>query len=139
MDEKLRKLKKSPSQPAFKDVIFSHDLKERITTSIHDERETDEEIIFSILQLLSQRKSGLVLLGGLRARGVKRFENNEGNLYLLLHQLEKKQYIIGSWSENGEKEYVLSSSGKKAIQRAEQGHVNALGNVREVMKGAFTH
>ncbi|MCM3176546.1 helix-turn-helix transcriptional regulator [Cytobacillus horneckiae] len=139
MDEKLRKLKKSPSQPAFKDVIFSHDLKERITTSIHDERETDEEIIFSILQLLAHRKSGLVLLGGLRARGVKRFENSEGNLYLLLHQLEKKQYIIGSWSENGEKEYVLSSSGKKAIQRAEQGHVNALGNVREVMKGAFTH
>ncbi|MDQ0273188.1 helix-turn-helix transcriptional regulator [Cytobacillus purgationiresistens] len=138
MDNKLRKMKRAKNQPGFPGLIFTDNLRDRIATAIHNERESDEEVIMSIFQLLSSKKTGVVLLDQLRGRGVKRFEKNEGILYMFLHRLEKQNQIIGEWTPEGSKEYILASSGKKILQKAEKGNVKAFGSIQEVLKGAYT-
>jgi uncharacterized protein YutE (UPF0331/DUF86 family) len=120
MEERLQKLRKSIEKSTFKQVSFSDRIRERVKKEIHTAVENDNDIILAILQLLNHEKTGFELTGFLRARGVKRFEDQEGLLYTVLHRLEQNRLIHSAWDQEGAKYYQVSDKGRKLVRRAEK-------------------
>lgn len=131
MENRLSKLRKSMEKSTFKELSFSERMKKEIYKQINMPSESDEVITLAILQLLLQEKTGYELTGLLRSRGFKKFEDNEGSLYTILHMLEQKRLIASCWNEEGAKFYQLIDKGRKYLSKLEKN--SAAGRI--AMKG----
>ncbi|WP_430787002.1 PadR family transcriptional regulator [Virgibacillus flavescens] len=120
MDDQLKGLRKSMEKTTFKQLNFSEDHRKKVHEKINRKYENDEDVYLAVLQLLMQEQTGYDLTELLRARGIQRFEDNEGFLYTLLHRLEHSGVIISSWDSAGDKYYQLNDKGRKMLLKAEK-------------------
>jgi DNA-binding PadR family transcriptional regulator len=118
MEDRLKGLKKSLNNTLFSDLEFSKTHINQIHKAIHEENE--EGLFFTILQLLLQEKSGYTLTKEVRARGIEKFEGQEGQLYTMLHQIENDGYVESKWDGNNVKLYRLTSKGKRVLGKYEK-------------------
>lgn len=135
MDEKLKGLK---GKTIKKQLQFSDKLKENIYKAIEKEKENDEFIQLTILQLLLTKRTGFELTQRLITRGVKRFLHDEGELYVYLHQLEHQEYIASEWDEDEKKYYIIRSKGKRYLQKLE-GFIEKYHSLHERIKGEYLY
>lgn len=120
MEERLKKLKTSMQKNTFHQLNFNDKHKHNIYKKIKEQNTEKEDLYLSIFQLLREEKTGVELLKCLRSRGVQNFEENEGFLYSVLHQLENKGYLKSSWDENQFKYYSINEKGQKLLRKAEK-------------------
>ena len=135
MEERLKGLRQSMKKTIYQDLHFTNQLQNRVLEKIHKQKETDEEIILAIMQLLISEKNGYELSKLLRGRGIKRFEDNEGFLYTIIHRLEQQQYICSRWDEDSGKLYLLNDKGRKVMQKAEKQQQRKQIIFRELLEG----
>lgn len=114
MEERLENLRATLDESLLKELTFSNKHRMNIKNRINGNKNPK----IDILQLLQVKRTGYDLSRSLFARGVYQYQFDEGSLYLLLHELEISQYIIGEWT-NEEKYYVLTNKGFKYLQKLE--------------------
>ncbi|WLR57411.1 PadR family transcriptional regulator [Mesobacillus subterraneus] len=131
MENRLNKLRKSMEKSTFNELSFSEKMRKEIHKQINMPDERDEVVTLAILQLLLHEKTGYELTGLLRSRGFKKFEDNEGSLYTILHTFEQKRLIASCWNEEGAKLYQLIDKGRKYLRKLEKNAASG----RIVMKG----
>jgi DNA-binding PadR family transcriptional regulator len=131
MEDRLKGLRKSMENTTFKHLSFSDQHRKRVREKINASHEKEEDISLSILQLLSNEKTGYELSQLLRGRGIRKFEGNEGFLYTVLHRLEQNRFIQSSWDHSGAKYYQLNDKGNKMLRKAEKDSTKA----RFILKG----
>jgi DNA-binding PadR family transcriptional regulator len=120
MEERLNKLRKSMEKSTFKELSFSEKMRKEIHKQINMPDESDDLLTVAILQLLLHEKTGYELTGLLRSRGFKKFENNEGTLYTMLHTLEQTRFISAYWNSEGTKFYQIIDKGRKYLRKQEK-------------------
>lgn len=120
MEERLKQLKKSMQNTTFSQLAFTDKLRKEIREEIAKQSEKDEDILLAVMQLLVHEKTGFELAKNLRGRGIKRFEDQEGFLYSMLHRLELKGYLQTGWNEAEAKVYCLNNKGRKLLSKAEK-------------------
>ncbi|MEH7179770.1 PadR family transcriptional regulator [Neobacillus vireti] len=135
MEDRLKNLKKVMDKRTFTDLNFSDKHQKAIRKKINHLEVSDEEILLALMQLLVQEKTGHELTSLLRARGIQKFENNEGFLYTLLHRLEQSGSIETNWDENGAKYYWLKDKGRKLLNKAEQKRTKRRFVFKELLEG----
>lgn len=118
MEDRLKKLKKSMDHTAFGDLHFTEQHRAAIRKKMSNSDISEEEILLAVLQLLVHEKTGYELVELLRGRGIRKFEDNEGSLYALLHQLEQDGCLQASWHESAMKYYQLTNKGRKLLQKS---------------------
>jgi hypothetical protein len=120
MDEQLKNLKRAMKKNVLNGLNFKDDHKKKIKQQIMKlNASSDEEILIAVLQLLVQEKTGFELCRLVRARGIERFEKNEGILYMFLHRLEQKGFVKADWKSDDAKYYQLSKKGKRLLIKVE--------------------
>ena len=119
----------------FTQLNFSEQQKKEIRRKINQQTDNDEEILLAVMQLLVQEKTGYELTAHLRARGIQKFENNEGFLYTMLHRLERAGKLQTSWDDSGAKYYLLNNKGKKLLKKAEQKRSEQRLVLKELLEG----
>lgn len=120
MENRLNKLRNYMEKSTFKELNFSEKMRKEIHRQINMHDESDDVITLAILQLLLHEKTGYELTGLIRSRGFKKFEDNEGSLYTMLHTLEQKRLIASSWNEDGTKFYQIIDRGRKYLHKLEK-------------------
>ncbi|WP_377890061.1 PadR family transcriptional regulator [Alkalihalobacillus sp. R86527] len=120
MENRLRNLKKAMKAKTFNDLTFTDKHKQEIYEKINRSLETEEDILFAIMQILMHENTGVELATKLRARSVVTFQDNEGFLYTYLHRLEVSDCLQSTWHDDGAKYYKLNSKGKRLLEKAEQ-------------------
>ncbi|QQZ09882.1 PadR family transcriptional regulator [Heyndrickxia vini] len=120
MEEQLKRLRKSMKKNTFHELNFNARLRENILHEIKEEEEAEEDIFLALMQLLVVEKSGYELISLLRSRGMKKFENNEGSLYMMLHRLEHTGYLQARWNNSNVKLYCLNNKGHRWLRKAEK-------------------
>ncbi|MCA1060248.1 PadR family transcriptional regulator [Rossellomorea aquimaris] len=120
MEERLEGLRKAMDLGSFKQMPFTEEKKQMIKRGIKNSKGNDQDILLHILQLLMDKKTGHELLKNLRSRGITQYEDRHGFLYTALHKMEQDKLLDSSWELEG-KYYKLSSRGRKALQRLEEG------------------
>jgi predicted transcriptional regulator len=120
MEDRLKNLKKAMDQRAFRQLNFTEQHRRNIHKKINQQVENDEDILLAVMQLLVHEKTGFELTKLLRGRGIRKFEDNEGFLYTLLHRLEHSGSIQSSWNEAEVKYYQLTDKGRKVLRKAEK-------------------
>lgn len=121
MEDRLKGLRKSMENTTFKHLNFSEQQRKQVHEKINKRDENEEDLYLAVLQLLIHEKTGYELTQLLRARGIQRFEKNEGFLYTLLHRLEQNSVIKSSLDSLGDKYYQINDKGKKFLRKAEKG------------------
>ncbi|WP_042473439.1 helix-turn-helix domain-containing protein [Bacillus ndiopicus] len=105
MDERLKNLKRALKNNTFANVHFTEEQRMKI----RDKMQPDiEQELFS---LLTERKTATELIQLLHVKGVKSIWQNEGLVFIKLHQAEVAGYVEGLWHEQGEKSYRLTKKG----------------------------
>ncbi|HBZ11186.1 MAG TPA: lineage-specific thermal regulator protein [Bacillus bacterium] len=117
MEERLRRLGKKKLS---NELMFTEQHRKNIYQAIDREQKSNEEILIATLQLLNEKRTGFELLQMLESRNIKKFINQEGALYLLLHELEQKEWIASLWMDNHLKYYYLQDKGRKVLMKAEE-------------------
>lgn len=134
MEDRLSKLRKSMEKSAFKELNFSEKMRKEIHKQINMPDEDDDLISLAILQLLLHEKTGYELTGLLRSRGLKKFEDNEGSLYTMLHSLEQKRLIGSCWNEEEAKYYQITDKGRKYARRLEKNTVSGTITIKGLLE-----
>lgn len=120
MEDRLKNFKNAMKRTVLKDLNFTEEHKKSIRNQIKQLPATSEEdILLAVFQLLKQKRTGFELSRLIRARGIKKFENEEGFLYMSLHKFEHKGYLNTYWDEPDIKYYQLSSKGIKLLNTIE--------------------
>jgi hypothetical protein len=120
MENRLKNLKNALRGTVFQDLSFTEEQKKIIRRQIKQMPSTSEEdILLSIFQLLKQKRTGFELSRLIRARGIEKFESDEGFLYMSLHHFEHKGYLNSYWEEPDVKYYQLSTKGLKLLNALE--------------------
>ncbi|KMY43992.1 hypothetical protein AC622_06780 [Bacillus sp. FJAT-27916] len=117
MDDQLKRLRKVMEKSAFHELNFSERMKSQVHKAIQKESMSEEELILHIFELLIQEKTGYELMKLLLARGVRKWEGEEGLLYTLLHEQELAGTIAASSNPSGERHYRLTNKGKRLLER----------------------
>ncbi|MFC5587377.1 PadR family transcriptional regulator [Sporosarcina soli] len=120
MDERLKRLRNSMDTTTFSQLNFTEQHRGKIREKISKENDREEDVLFAVMQLLVQEKTGFELVQLLCGRGLRTFEDNEGNLYALLHELEQEGCLHASWNESNVKYYQLSNKGRRRLRTAEK-------------------
>jgi len=120
MDDRLKGLKKSMDTTIFSQINFTKQHRKGIQEKISKSDENEEDILLAVMQLLVYKKTGYELVNLLRGRGIRKFEDNEGLLYMQLHQLEKEGCLQSSWNELNVKYYQLNNKGRKLLGKTEK-------------------
>lgn len=115
MEDRLRNLKSTLNESVLKELKFSKNNRIAVMNRINMKKNPK----LDILQLLQVKRTGYEISRSLFSRGIYRYQFDEGNLYLLLHELEMSQYIAGEWI-NEEKYYVLTNKGLKFLHQIEK-------------------
>ncbi|RIW29044.1 PadR family transcriptional regulator [Bacillus salacetis] len=119
MDNRLKNLKKTMKTTTFSGLEFNEAHRKEIHNRIKDE-ENEDQILLAILQLLTFEKNGFELAKQLRSRGIKKFEDQEGMLYTILHRMEGKEYLEAHWTKGNGKVYKLSRKGSRLLKKQEK-------------------
>ncbi|MFB5193565.1 lineage-specific thermal regulator protein [Bacillus sp. AFS073361] len=125
MEDRLKNLKKAMDRQAFSQLKFTEKHRRNILGKINQPPETDEDILVAVMQLLVHEKTGFELTKLLRGRGIKKFEDNEGFLYTLLHRLEQSGCIQSCWTEAKAKYYQLTDKGRKVLRKADKKQIKS--------------
>ncbi len=120
MEKRLKGLKKAMEKTYMRELEFSETMKMRIHESIAKESVSEQDIFFNILQLLLKERTGFELTGLLIARGIKKYEDEEGSIYAVLHEQEHAGIITSSWRSSGEKMYQLTNKGRRLLEKLEK-------------------
>ncbi len=131
MENRLRNLRKTMKQISFNQLDFTDKHRKEIHQQINLQSENEEDVILAVFQLLVQEKTGYELSKKLRSRGIKKYDENEGLLYTLLHRLEQSGMLKTVWDESETKLYRLNDKGKKLLNKAE----NKQAKKRVILKG----
>jgi DNA-binding PadR family transcriptional regulator len=132
MENRLKGLKKSMDDTAFSQLHFTEQHRKEIRAKINDD---DESVLLAVMQLLVEEKTGYELVQFLRGRGIRKFEDNEGSLYGLLHQLEQDGCLQSSWSEAAVKYYQLNNKGKKLLGKMEKQSTRKRFTLKDIVEG----
>ncbi|WP_026677234.1 PadR family transcriptional regulator [Fictibacillus gelatini] len=135
MEDRLKNLKNLRKRNVFNELQFTEEHRQNIYRTIQKEKENDHDVVMAVLQLLANPKTGFEIIKNLRSRGIKRFENDEGSIYTLLHHLVQKEYIITYWDENNIKQYALSYKGKKVLKKAERQQKALSSCLKDLLEG----
>ena len=108
----------------FSELNFTEQHRQEIREKISKEYQSENEILLAVLQLLVQEKTGYDLVKLLRGRGIRKFEDNEGALYALLHQLELDGCLQASWNAANIKHYSQTNKGRKELRKLEKQSVS---------------
>ena len=136
MENRLRNMK---NKRLSNSLEFTEHHRANIYRQIDREREKDEDVLLAVLQLLSEEKTGFVLLKQLLRRGIQKFEDKEGSLYLLLHELEKKELIQSVWGDDSQKYYKLKQKGHKFLKKTETKDSKASSPLQELLRGELLY
>lgn len=120
MEDRLKGLKKSMDTTTLSQLNFTEQHRKGIREKISKSNECEEDILLAVMQLLVQEKTGYELVNFLRGRGIRKFEDNEGSLYALLHQLEQDGCLQSGWNESTIKYYQLNNKGRKLLRKIEK-------------------
>ncbi|WHY88758.1 PadR family transcriptional regulator [Neobacillus novalis] len=129
MENKLRNLKQSMKNSVFKELVFTEKHQEVI-----NRRTKQENVLEASLQLLSTEKTGIELVQLLRARNITRFEEQEGLIYTMLHQLEQDALLTSRWADQF-KFYVLTQKGRKWLKKLEEKHSTEVPFLKKWIEG----
>ena len=121
MNDPFTNLKNSMKKSIFKDFSFSDDRKNAVKEAIQMNQAQSQfhswktETIITLLESIEhEAKDGYTISIQLLQKNEHTFQKNEGQLYTLLHLLEKKEILISNWI-NEKKYYSLNSKGKKLL------------------------
>lgn len=117
VEERLRKLINKQLSPTLQ---FTEKNRTNIYKALKEQSIPDDELSFVILQLLETKQTGYELMLSLENRGIRKFCQQEGALYILLHQLERKKWIESEWNERQQKFYTLADKGRKMLSSLEE-------------------
>lgn len=136
MDEQLKNIKRAMKNNLFNDLTFTDEHKNNVRQQIKKlQPATDDEVLLAILQLLVKEKTGFELSRLIRARGIERFEKEEGLLYMFLHRFEQKGYLESYWAEADIKYYQLTKKGRKLLAKAENKEYRGKIVLHELLEG----
>lgn len=135
MEDRLRKLKKSLDQTAFSNLHFTEHHQKEIRAKAKRSGENENEITLTIFQLLINHRTGHELAQLLSARGITKFEDAEGMLYTLLHQLEQDDCIQSKWDESKVKSYYLNNKGLRLLRKSEKYRAEKQVSFKELFEG----
>ncbi|WP_404457944.1 PadR family transcriptional regulator [Oceanobacillus kapialis] len=133
MEERLKGLRKSMENTTFSQLHFTDQHRKNIYGKIKKNDEGKEDIMLAVLQILKQEKTGYEIMQLLRARGIQKYEGEEGFLYTMLHELEQDKCIISRWSKSGKKHYHIGGKGTKYLQRLENNSTHKGITLKELM------
>jgi hypothetical protein len=120
MEDRLKNFKNALKRTVLYDLNFTEEHKRDIRLKIKQLPETsDEDIIIAIFQLLKHKRTGYELSKLIRARGIEKFEFEEGSLYTSLHNFEHRGYLNSNWEAPDIKYYQISSKGLKLLKTLE--------------------
>ncbi|MGM0900432.1 MAG: PadR family transcriptional regulator [Bacillota bacterium] len=121
MNDPLANLKSSMKKSIFKDFSFSDERKNAVKEAVRMSQSQSQfhswkiDTIIAILESVQhESKNGYNISIQLFQRNERTFQKNEGQLYTLLHLLEKKEILSSNWI-NQKKYYSLTSKGKKYL------------------------
>lgn len=132
MENRLKGLKKSMDDTVFSQLHFTEQHRKEIRTKIG---ETDDSVLLAVMQLLVEEKTGYELVQFLQGRGIRKFEDNEGSLYALLHQLERDECLQSSWNEAAVKYYQLNNKGNKLLRKMEKQPSSKRFTLKDIVEG----
>ncbi|MRH44152.1 PadR family transcriptional regulator [Aquibacillus halophilus] len=134
MEDRLKNLRHSMDKTKFNQLNFSDQLRKKIHKRIEKQNESKESIYLAVLQLLANKKTGYDLTKLLRSRGIQFFEEDEGNLFTMLHSFEQNGYLLSNWDENGAKHYQISRRGKNLLQQSEKNEMQKRLVVKQLLE-----
>jgi Transcriptional regulator PadR-like family len=134
MEDRLRNLKKAMKRTVLQDFSFTENHKSSIRRQINQPSISEEGVLVSIFQLLKVKQTGFELNRLLRARGIEKFESEEGFLYMSLHRLEHKGYLHTQWVEPDIKYYQLNAKGLKMLKNLENEGNNEAYFLNEILE-----
>ncbi|KPB06064.1 PadR family transcriptional regulator [Bacillus sp. CHD6a] len=124
MNDPFLNFKKSMKKNVFKDLSFTEERKARVNEAIQSKHSYstlhsfNEKTVLSILESLQlEAKHGFDISTQLFQKEEHSFLHNEGQLYTLLHLLEKKEILTSMWRED-KKFYALTAKGRKYLAAA---------------------
>lgn len=132
MENRLKGLKKSMDETAFSQLHFTEQHRKAIRTKIS---ETDDSVLLAVMQLLVEEKTGYELVQFLQGRGIRKFEDNEGSLYALLHRLEQNGCLQSNWNEAAVKYYQLNNKGNKLLRKMEKQSSSRRFALKDIVEG----
>lgn len=135
MEERLKRLRKSMDKTTFNQLNFTEQHRKDIREKINKLNVSDEEVLLAVMQLLVHEKTGYELAKHMRGRGIRKFEDNEGFLYTLLHRLEQTNCLQSRWVESEAKHYRLNDRGRKLLRRAEKKITKKRFVLKELLEG----
>ena len=126
MNDPFTNLKSSMKKSIFKDFSFSNERKNAVKEAVRGNQSQPQfhswrvETIITILESIqNEAKDGYQISTQLFQKNELIFQNNEGQLYTLLHLLENKEILTSTWF-NEKKYYSLNSKGKKYLSAYKQ-------------------
>ncbi|AZB41932.1 PadR family transcriptional regulator [Bacillus sp. FJAT-42376] len=119
MDKRLRSLRQSMKKTVFSELNFTEKMHREIRKKITEDI-SDEDLLLAVMQLLAAEKTGFDLSRSIRSRGIRKFHENEGDLYTMLHELESKGWLKSRWDNESRKHYQLNAKGRKQLQKLEK-------------------
>jgi hypothetical protein len=135
MEDRLKRLRKSMEKTTFNELNFTEQHRKDIREKINRLNESDEDILLAVMQLLVHEKTGYELAKHLRGRGIRKFEDNEGFLYTLLHRLEQINCLQSRWDGKETKHYRLTDKGRKILRKAENRRTKKRYVLKELLEG----
>ncbi|MGM9926448.1 MAG: PadR family transcriptional regulator [Bacillus sp. (in: firmicutes)] len=135
MDDRFKRLRHSMEKNTFNELHFSERHQKSILKKINEQKESEEDILLAVMQLLIHEKTGHELAQLLRGRGIRKFEDNEGFLYTLLHRLEHGNCLQTRWDETEIKYYQLNDKGRKLLRKAEKKQTKKLPILKGLLEG----
>ncbi|NLP52414.1 PadR family transcriptional regulator [Bacillus sp. RO1] len=143
MNDPFLNFKKSMKKNVFKDLSFTEERKARVNEAIQSKQSSStlqsfkEETVLSILKSLQmESKHGFEISTQLFQKEEHSFLHNEGQLYTLLHLLEKKEVLTSMWRED-KKYYALTAKGRKYLAAAsKKGYAKQPFLLKEILEEA---
>lgn len=130
MENRLKKLKKSMKSTVFQDLTFNEKHKEAIRKNVKQDNYLED-----IMQLLVTERTGMDLIKLLRARRITRFEEQEGFIYTILHELEQEGLLTHRWDESEYKFYILNRKGLKLLRKMRKSSLEILPLLQRLVLG----
>ena len=118
MEKRLKGLKNAMTKTYMRNLNFSESMKKSIHESIVKESVSDQDMFINLLQLLAKERTGFELTRLLMARGIRKYEDEEGSIYAVLHEQEQAGIITATWEQSGEKLYQLTDKGRRVLEKS---------------------
>lgn len=142
MDNPFNNLKNVMKKTVFKDLTFSNERKDAVKEVIQGKQSQlnlyswTEAIIIEVLEIIQlEPKHGYDISTLLIQKHEFYFQNNEGQLYTLLHLLENKEFLSSKWI-NEKKYYTLTIKGKKYAAAYKQECTKQLTSLKHLIEEA---